>query len=184
MIRAASIFSTILPLILPLAKPSNRWYLKIEHMPRPYISCFVQSSRKQTASFLTYVWTAKDSIYPAAMPTPQQGEIHHSKGARFQSGNRVYKVVVLGQGGVGKSGMLQLASLAWGAWISLLCGLGCWFPVYMLVCWCGVNIHCCVRSDLTKVLPENIQCSTLAASHSLHRNSIKVVQGGNCMVML
>ncbi len=40
------------------------------------------------------------------MPQPQQVEIHHSKAARFQSGNRVYKVVVLGQGGVGKSGML------------------------------------------------------------------------------
>jgi len=39
------------------------------------------------------------------MPTPQQIELHHSKGARFQSGNRVYKVVVLGMGGVGKSGM-------------------------------------------------------------------------------
>jgi len=32
------------------------------------------------------------------------GEIHHPPNARFQSGNRVYKVVILGQGGVGKSG--------------------------------------------------------------------------------
>ncbi len=37
------------------------------------------------------------------MPVPQS-ELHHSPGARFQSGNRVYRVVILGQGGVGKSG--------------------------------------------------------------------------------
>ena len=36
------------------------------------------------------------------MPVPQ--ELHHSPNARFQSGNRVYRVVILGQGGVGKSG--------------------------------------------------------------------------------
>ncbi len=30
--------------------------------------------------------------------------LHHPENARYQSGNRVYKVVVLGQGGVGKSG--------------------------------------------------------------------------------
>jgi len=36
------------------------------------------------------------------MPVPQ--ELHHSSSARFQSGNRVYRVVILGQGGVGKSG--------------------------------------------------------------------------------
>lgn len=35
----------------------------------------------------------------------KQEELHHSEDARFRSGNRVYKVVVLGQGGVGKSGM-------------------------------------------------------------------------------
>lgn len=40
----------------------------------------------------------------AAMPTPQPVEIHHSPNARFQSGNRVYRIVILGQGGVGKSG--------------------------------------------------------------------------------
>lgn len=40
------------------------------------------------------------------MPTPQQTELHHSVTARFQSGNRVYRVVILGQGGVGKSGEL------------------------------------------------------------------------------
>ena len=34
------------------------------------------------------------------------GDIHHPPNARFQSGNRVYKVVILGQGGVGKSGKL------------------------------------------------------------------------------
>lgn len=39
----------------------------------------------------------------AAMPTPQP-EIYHSPNARFQSGNRVYRIVILGQGGVGKSG--------------------------------------------------------------------------------
>ena len=38
------------------------------------------------------------------MPVPQQAELHHSSSARFQSGNRVYRVVILGQGGVGKSG--------------------------------------------------------------------------------
>lgn len=38
------------------------------------------------------------------MPTPQAVEIHHSANARFQSGNRVYRIVILGQGGVGKSG--------------------------------------------------------------------------------
>ena len=30
--------------------------------------------------------------------------VYHPPNARFQSGNRVYKVVMLGQGGVGKSG--------------------------------------------------------------------------------
>ena len=43
------------------------------------------------------------------MPTPQQIEIHHSQNARFQSGNRLYRIVILGQGGVGKSGELQCA---------------------------------------------------------------------------
>ena len=38
------------------------------------------------------------------MPTPQQTELHHGVNAKFQSGNRVYRVVILGQGGVGKSG--------------------------------------------------------------------------------
>ena len=36
------------------------------------------------------------------------GEIHHPPNARFQSGNRVYKVVILGQGGVGKSGKVRI----------------------------------------------------------------------------
>ena len=30
--------------------------------------------------------------------------LYHPPGARFQTGNRVYKIVMLGQGGVGKSG--------------------------------------------------------------------------------
>ena len=38
------------------------------------------------------------------MPPPHLEELHHSPNARFQSGNRVYRVVILGQGGVGKSG--------------------------------------------------------------------------------
>lgn len=45
----------------------------------------------------------------STMPTPQPAELHHNPNARFQSGNRVYRVVILGQGGVGKSGE-QLAS--------------------------------------------------------------------------
>ena len=45
------------------------------------------------------------------MPTPAQGELHHSENARFQSGNRVYRVVILGQGGVGKSGEAFLGEL-------------------------------------------------------------------------
>lgn len=40
------------------------------------------------------------------MPPPQLEKLHHSSSARFQSGNRVYRVVILGQGGVGKSGEL------------------------------------------------------------------------------
>ncbi len=43
------------------------------------------------------------------MPTPQPAELHHSSSARFQSGNRVYRIVILGQGGVGKSGQSNLA---------------------------------------------------------------------------
>lgn len=45
------------------------------------------------------------------MPTPQPTELHHGQNARFQSGNRVYKVVMLGQGGVGKSGALCKAAI-------------------------------------------------------------------------
>ena len=38
-------------------------------------------------------------------------EIHHPPQARFQNGNRVYKVVLLGEGGVGKSALtLQFVS--------------------------------------------------------------------------
>ena len=48
---------------------------------------------------------SKETVEPApTMPTPQVVELHHSPGARFQSGNRVYRIVILGQGGVGKSG--------------------------------------------------------------------------------
>jgi len=43
-------------------------------------------------------------VKSGVMPTPQPVEIHHSPSARFQSGNRVYRIVILGQGGVGKSG--------------------------------------------------------------------------------
>ena len=39
-------------------------------------------------------------------------ELHHAPDARFQSGNRVYKVVVLGQGGVGKSGKTTYSFLS------------------------------------------------------------------------
>ena len=39
------------------------------------------------------------------------GEVYHPPNARFQNGNRVYKVVMLGQGGVGKSGICMLALL-------------------------------------------------------------------------
>jgi hypothetical protein len=42
------------------------------------------------------------------MPVPQQTELHHSAEARFQNGNRLYKTVILGQGGVGKSGTFLL----------------------------------------------------------------------------
>ena len=43
-------------------------------------------------------------------------ELHHGPGARFQSGNRVYRIVILGQGGVGKSGEFQLhRTAAWSA---------------------------------------------------------------------
>ena len=50
------------------------------------------------------------------MPTPQTVELHHGPGARFQSGNRVYRIVILGQGGVGKSGEFQLyRTAAWSA---------------------------------------------------------------------
>ena len=38
------------------------------------------------------------------MPTPQKVELYHPPTARFQTGNRVYRIVLLGQGGVGKSG--------------------------------------------------------------------------------
>jgi GTPase SAR1 family protein len=35
----------------------------------------------------------------------RQQQVYHPPNARFQSGNRVYKVVMLGQGGVGKSAL-------------------------------------------------------------------------------
>ena len=44
--------------------------------------------------------------------SPQAVEVHHSPNARFQSGNRVYQIVVLGQGGVGKSGERTVAAFA------------------------------------------------------------------------
>ena len=45
------------------------------------------------------------------MPTPQAVELHHNPNARFQSGNRVYRIVILGQGGVGKSGKISLTAV-------------------------------------------------------------------------
>lgn len=39
------------------------------------------------------------------MPTPQKVELYHPPTARFQTGNRVYRIVLLGQGGVGKSAL-------------------------------------------------------------------------------
>lgn len=67
------------------------------------------------------------------MPVPQQTELHHSPEARFQNGNRLYKTVILGQGGVGKSGESTLliiqcvinvdASRAWGRWSALKDGV-------------------------------------------------------------
>lgn len=45
------------------------------------------------------------------MPVPQQTELHHSPEARFQNGNRLYKTVILGQGGVGKSGKFLLVAI-------------------------------------------------------------------------
>lgn len=51
------------------------------------------------------------------------GDIHHPPNARFQSGNRVYKVVILGQGGVGKSGKLVVCySGRTLPWIIRTCG--------------------------------------------------------------
>lgn len=44
------------------------------------------------------------------MSSNKKEELHHSEDARFRSGNRVYKVVVLGQGGVGKSGIFYSSS--------------------------------------------------------------------------
>ena len=45
-----------------------------------------------------------EKIQKNSIMSKKDGDIHHPQSARFQSGNRVYKVVMLGQGGVGKSG--------------------------------------------------------------------------------
>ena len=71
------------------------------------------------------------------MPTPQTVELHHSAGARFQSGNRVYRIVILGQGGVGKSGECQpYRTAAWSAAADII------VPVCVLrACIHGYNEH-------------------------------------------
>ena len=56
--------------------------------------------RRTLARILATLWRG-ERIMP---PTQSQQQLHHNPNARFQSGNRVYKVVILGQGGVGKSG--------------------------------------------------------------------------------
>ena len=69
------------------------------------------------------------------MPTPQAVEIHHSPGARFQSGNRVYRIVILGQGGVGKSGASRgLLSLARRLACADLCVYVCVCSAYLRLC--------------------------------------------------
>lgn len=63
--------------------------------------CCLQIKEKRAYGFNSL---ASDLPKTSTMPTAQQAELHHSANARFQSGNRVYRIVILGQGGVGKSG--------------------------------------------------------------------------------
>ena len=71
----------------------------------------LQSSNMCTCTAFIVPLPIKDSslsIISRRMSAKKRGNsgvpLYHPPGARFQTGNRVYKIVMLGQGGVGKSG--------------------------------------------------------------------------------